>query len=52
MERAPRDRYAHLFTVKSNQELRAILGWSYNAFTRAVVRRQFRYSARGLRPNV
>ena len=29
MERAPRDRYAHLFTVKSNRELRAILGWSY-----------------------
>ena len=30
MEREPRDRYARLFATKSNQELRAILGWSYN----------------------
>lgn len=29
MEREPRDRYARLFAMKSNQELRAILGWSY-----------------------
>lgn len=29
MEREPRDRYARLFVTKSNQELRAILGWSY-----------------------
>src|SRR6266542_3018291 len=29
MEREPRDRYARLFATKSNQELRAILGWSY-----------------------
>jgi len=29
MEREPRDRYAWLFSAKSNQELRAILGWSY-----------------------
>jgi len=29
MEREPRDRYALLFAMKSNQELRAILGWSY-----------------------
>jgi hypothetical protein len=29
MEREPRDRYARLFAAKSNQELRAILGWSY-----------------------
>lgn len=28
MEREPRDRYARLFAAKSNQELRAILGWS------------------------
>jgi hypothetical protein len=29
MEREPRDGYARLFAIKSNQELRAILGWSY-----------------------
>lgn len=29
MEREPRDHYARLFATKSNQELRAILGWSY-----------------------
>jgi len=29
MEREPRDAYARLFATKSNQELRAILGWSY-----------------------
>ena len=29
MEREPRDRYARLFATKSNQEVRAILGWSY-----------------------
>ncbi len=29
MGREPRDRYARLFVTKSNQELRAILGWSY-----------------------
>src|SRR6266446_723777 len=29
MEREPRDGYARLFATKSNQELRAILGWSY-----------------------
>lgn len=29
MEREPRDSYARLFATKSNQELRAILGWSY-----------------------
>src|SRR5437867_7713365 len=29
MEREPRDRYARLFATKSNQELRAILGWSH-----------------------
>lgn len=29
MERETRDRYARLFATKSNQELRAILGWSY-----------------------
>jgi hypothetical protein len=29
MEREPRDNYARLFVTKSNQELRAILGWSY-----------------------
>jgi hypothetical protein len=29
MERETRDRYSHLFATKSNQELRAILGWSY-----------------------
>jgi hypothetical protein len=29
MEREPSDRYARLFAEKSNQELRAILGWSY-----------------------
>jgi hypothetical protein len=30
MEREPRDKYARLFTTKSDQQLRAILGWSYN----------------------
>ena len=35
MEHEPRDRYARLFATKSNQELRAILGWSYRSgFTR------------------
>lgn len=29
IEREPRDRYARLFATKSNQELRAMLGWSY-----------------------
>src|SRR6266404_3826859 len=29
MEQEPRDRYARLFASKSNQELRAILGWTY-----------------------
>jgi len=29
MEREPRDHYARLFATKSNQELRAMLGWSY-----------------------
>jgi hypothetical protein len=29
MEGEPRDGYARLFATKSNQELRAILGWSY-----------------------
>ncbi len=29
MEREPRDGHARLFATKSNQELRAILGWSY-----------------------
>ena len=29
MEREPRDGHARLFAAKSNQELRAILGWSY-----------------------
>ena len=29
MEREPRDCYARLFATTSNQELRAILGWSY-----------------------
>jgi hypothetical protein len=30
MKPEPRDRYAHLFSGKSDRELRAILGWSYN----------------------
>ncbi len=29
MEREPRDGYARLFAAKSDQELRALLGWSY-----------------------
>ena len=29
MESEPRDRYASLFSTKSDKELRAILGWSY-----------------------
>jgi hypothetical protein len=29
MEGEPRDKYFHLFATKSNRELRALLGWSY-----------------------
>jgi hypothetical protein len=29
MEREPHDHYSHLFATKTNRELRAILGWSY-----------------------
>lgn len=36
-EREPRDGYARLFATRSNQELLAILGWSYNGFTRDAV---------------
>lgn len=29
MEREPRDGYAHLFATKSDREIRALLGWSF-----------------------
>jgi hypothetical protein len=38
IERLPRDHYSHLFSTKSNRELRAILAWSYERILR--MRRQ------------
>ena len=34
MEREPHDHYSHLFSTKSNRELRAILGWSHERVCR------------------